>query len=81
MLVLTRKKGEIIMIGDQIELVVLGMEGDAVKLGVSAPRQIQVYRKEIYDAIKQSNTESSRPVWDEKQLAQFFKATESEGED
>ena len=48
MLVLTRKKGEVIMIGDHIELVVLGVEGETVRLGISAPKNVEVYRKEVY---------------------------------
>ncbi|GGF91509.1 carbon storage regulator CsrA [Paenibacillus abyssi] len=58
MLVLARKKGETIMIGDNIELVVLGTEGDTVRLGIKAPKSVEVYRKEIYDAIQQENKEA-----------------------
>ncbi|MCZ8523308.1 MULTISPECIES: carbon storage regulator CsrA [Paenibacillus] len=59
MLVLTRKKGESIMIGDQVEVVVLAVEGETVKLGFTAPRQQQILRKEIYLALKESNLEAS----------------------
>lgn len=62
MLVLTRKKGESIMIGDAIEITVLGTEGDTVRIGISAPKEISVYRKEIYDAIRESNAEAARPI-------------------
>lgn len=62
MLVLARKKGESIMIGDEIEIVVLGAEGDTVKLGISAPKHIDVYRKEIFLTIKESNKEASESV-------------------
>lgn len=58
MLVLTRKKGESIMIGDQIELVILGTDGDTVKVGISAPKEVEVYRKEVYQTIKQANQEA-----------------------
>ncbi|MFC3799860.1 carbon storage regulator CsrA [Cohnella sp. GCM10012308] len=58
MLVLSRKKGESIMIGHDIELVVLGTEGDTVRLGIKAPRSVAVNRKEIYDAIQESNREA-----------------------
>lgn len=66
MLVLTRKKGESIMIGDQIELIVLGTEGDTVKLGIKAPRQVEVFRKEVYDTIRDSNRQALHKVnlWD-----------------
>ncbi|MCY9696125.1 carbon storage regulator CsrA [Paenibacillus alginolyticus] len=59
MLVLTRKKGDSIRIGDEIEIKVLAIEGDNVKLGVVAPRSLPVYRHEIYEAIKSSNLESA----------------------
>jgi carbon storage regulator len=63
MLVLARKKGESIMIGDQIEIVILSTEGDTVRIGIKAPKQIEVYRKEIYEDIQESNKEASiRPV-------------------
>ncbi|ULL19453.1 carbon storage regulator [Paenibacillus sp. H1-7] len=59
MLVLSRKKGESIMIGDQIELVVLEVEGETVKLGIKAPRNVDVYRKEVYLSIQESNKEAT----------------------
>lgn len=59
MLVLSRKKGESIMLGDNIEVVVLGVEGETVKLGIRAPKQVEVHRKEIFDAIRQENQEAS----------------------
>jgi carbon storage regulator len=59
MLVLSRKKGEAIVIGDNIELTVIGVEGDTVKLGIVAPKEVEVYRKELYLSIQQSNKEAS----------------------
>jgi carbon storage regulator len=58
MLVLTRKKGETIRIGDDIEVVILSIDGDTVKLGIAAPRTLPVHRLEVYQAIKLSNRES-----------------------
>lgn len=58
MLVLTRKKGESIMIGDQVEVIVLGVEGETVKIGLQAPKHVEIYRKEVYEAIQQSNKEA-----------------------
>ncbi|MBW4081668.1 carbon storage regulator CsrA [Paenibacillus sp. S150] len=55
MLVLTRKKGESIVIHNDIVLTVLSVEGDVVKMGITAPRDIDIYRKEIYDAIQLNN--------------------------
>ncbi|HNX24717.1 MAG TPA: carbon storage regulator CsrA [Spirochaetota bacterium] len=55
MLVLARRLNESIMIGDEIEVVVIDIKGDQVKLGIKAPRKITVHRKEIYQEIKQEN--------------------------
>lgn len=55
MLVLSRKSNESIMIGGNIEIVVLGVEGDTVKLGIRAPREVDIHRKEIYMAIQEEN--------------------------
>ncbi|ASI36290.1 MULTISPECIES: carbon storage regulator CsrA [Exiguobacterium] len=60
MLVLKRKTGEAIQIGDDIELTVLAIEGDQIKLGIDAPRHIDIHRKEIYLAIQDENAEASR---------------------
>lgn len=51
MLVLTRKAGESIVIGDNIEITVIETKGDQIKLGIKAPKDIDIHRKEIYDAI------------------------------
>ena len=55
MLALTRKKGESIIIGNDVEVVLLGINGEQVKLGVIAPKSIPVYRKEIHLQIKEEN--------------------------
>lgn len=59
MLILNRKKGESIQIGDDIEIKVVAVEGDQVKLGIEAPRSVDVYRKEIYIKIQEENQEAS----------------------
>ena len=56
MLVLKRKIGETVMIGDEIEVRVLGVEGEYVKLGFAAPKNVQIMRKELYESIVQENT-------------------------
>lgn len=58
MLALTRKKGDSIIISDNIEVVILGIQGEQVKLGIIAPREISVHRKEIYEQIKCENKEA-----------------------
>lgn len=52
MLVLSRKKNEAILINDDIEIVVVEIRGDKVRLGINAPQQVPVHRREVYDAIK-----------------------------
>ncbi|MCC6238685.1 MAG: carbon storage regulator CsrA [Phycisphaerales bacterium] len=59
MLVLSRQKEETIMIGDNIEVTVVDIRGDKVRLGISAPREITVHRKEVYDAIRRENREAA----------------------
>ncbi len=55
MLVLSRQRDETIMIGDDIEVTVVDIRGDKVRLGITAPREVSVHRKEVYDAIKREN--------------------------
>lgn len=52
MLVLSRQRDETIMLGDDIEITIVDIRGDKVRLGITAPAHIPVHRKEIYDAIK-----------------------------
>ena len=58
MLVLARKKGESIMIGDQIEVKVVGIEGDQIRLGITAPKSIKVHRSEIFESIQSENKQA-----------------------
>ncbi|MEK3682257.1 carbon storage regulator CsrA [Paenibacillus sp. FSL R10-2736] len=62
MLVLTRKKGESIVIQNNIVLTVLSVEGDVLKIGISAPKEIDIYRKEIFDAIQQNNQSAAMHI-------------------
>ena len=76
MLVLARRLNESIMIGDDIEIVVIDIKGDQVKLGIRAPRRVAVHRKEIYEDIKSENIAAvdSRVRPDElKELSDFLK--------
>jgi len=52
MLILTRRVGESLMIGDQVSVTVLGVKGNQVRIGVNAPRNVSVHREEIYDRIQ-----------------------------
>ncbi len=58
MLALSRKKEEAIVINNDVEVVVLEIKGDQVKLGISAPKSVPIYRKEVYLQIQESNKES-----------------------
>ncbi len=58
MLALSRKQGESIVIGNNIEITILETKGDQVKIGISAPKSIPVYRKEIYAQIQEENRET-----------------------
>ena len=60
MLVLSRRRDETIMIGDDVEITVVDIKGDTVRLGINAPRFVTVHRKEIYDAIKAENIENMK---------------------
>ena len=60
MLVLTRRKGQSIMIGDGIEISVEDVSGDAVRIGIRAPKEVSVYRRELYDAIREENISAAR---------------------
>ena len=55
MLILARRIGESIVIGDQVEVSVVDIKGDQVKLGISAPRAVPVFRREVYQAIQEEN--------------------------
>ncbi len=58
MLVLSRKKNESIVINDDITIVVVEIRGDKVRLGVEAPKEVPVHRREVYDAIQRGDTNS-----------------------
>lgn len=62
MLVLTRKNGEVIKIGEDIEITVIASKGDQVKIGISAPKDIEIFRKEVYEQIIQENKQASAGI-------------------
>lgn len=62
MLVLSRKKNESILINDDIEITVVEIRGDRVRLGIQAPKEIPVHRKEVFEAIKAGKLDSSEPA-------------------
>ena len=59
MLVLSRQRDESIMIGDDVEITIVDVRGDKVRLGINAPKNIPVHRREIYDAIQREKGQTS----------------------
>lgn len=57
MLVLSRMRDESVMIGDDVEIIIVDVRGDKVRLGITAPKDIPVHRREIYDAIQREKTQ------------------------
>ncbi len=62
MLVLTRKVGEGIIIGDDIKITIVELKGGGVRVGIDAPRDMKIHRQEVFDRIKQENKEATQ--WD-----------------
>jgi carbon storage regulator len=70
MLVLARKKGETIIIDGEIEVTVISVEGETVKVGINAPKTKQIHRKEVYEAIQKENKAALNTTFD---LGEFVK--------
>ena len=62
MLVLTRKKDQALVIGDDIEITVLDIQGDQIRLGVEAPKNVKIFRKELYLEILEENKNAAKPA-------------------
>ncbi|BCJ53832.1 carbon storage regulator [Actinoplanes sp. NBRC 14428] len=61
MLVLTRRAGESVIIGDDVVVTVLEARGDVIRIGIKAPRDVQVHREEVYNELKAANREAASP--------------------
>ena len=61
MLVLTRRAGESVIIGDDVVVTVLEARGDVIRIGIKAPRDVQVHREEVYNELKAVNQEAASP--------------------
>jgi len=59
MLALSRKKGEAIVVNNNVEITVLEVKGDQVKIGITAPKEVPIYRKEVYVQIQKANEEAA----------------------
>lgn len=69
MLILTRRVGETVMIGDEVTVTVLGVKGNQVRIGINAPKNVAVHREEIFDRIKRE--QEGDPQDDPKNSAEF----------
>jgi carbon storage regulator len=77
MLVLSRQRDESIMIGDDVEIIIVDVRGDKVRLGITAPKNIPVHRREIYDAIQREKAEKKEPEKQAEQEPQAKKQNKS----
>ena len=73
MLALSRKLNESVMIGRDIELTILEIKGDQVKVGITAPRHLPIYRKEIYNQIQEENRQSRQSAGKQEQAENIKK--------
>jgi len=65
MLILTRRVGETLMIGDEVTVTVLGVKGNQVRIGITAPKEVAVHREEIYQRIQRGTPMTPKPVPEE----------------
>lgn len=72
MLALARKVNESVMINDNIEVTLLEIKGDQVKLGISAPKSVPIYRKEIFVQIQEANKEAAENTTDPKAMKELL---------
>jgi carbon storage regulator len=79
MLVLSRQKDETIMIGDDVEITVVDIRGDKVRLGIKAPPHIPVHRKEVYEAIKRENRAAAQVNPDDLKSVTASRETQTPG--
>ena len=81
MLILTRKQGESVAIGDDIKVTVVEIQGKQVKLGVKAPREISVHRQEVYEKIQEENIRAAQISEDDLAQLRDSVTEENEGEE
>jgi carbon storage regulator len=80
MLVLTRRAGESVMIGDNVTITVLEARGDVIRLGIQAPREVQVHREEVYRELQAANRAAASPTEDAVEaVAKMLGVPESSG--
>lgn len=73
MLVLTRQPGESVVIGDNVTVTIISIEGDRVKLGITAPKEVSIYREELYLEIKRANEDAVMSLYtDLSKISKLF---------
>ena len=72
MLALTRKKGEALVVNNNIEITILEIRGDQIKIGISAPKDVPIYRKEVFLQIQEENKKAAAQVADVAELENLF---------
>lgn len=73
MLALSRKEGESIVIGNDIEVTILEIRGEQIKIGINAPKSVPIYRKEIYQQIQKMNQEAANSEISPEEIKDLFK--------
>ncbi len=76
MLILTRRVGQTVTIGDDVEITVIQISGDQVRLGINAPRQVKVYRKEVLDQIALENAAAAASAADLEEVESALRGPE-----
>ena len=72
MLVLSRKINQSIVIGDNIEIMLVDIRGDQIKLGINAPKTVKIFRKEVYEEVENQNREASKSTIEELNILSSF---------
>lgn len=72
MLVLSRKINQSIVIGDNIEIMLVDIRGDQIKLGISAPKTVKIFRKEVYEEVENQNREAAKSTIEELNILSSF---------
>jgi carbon storage regulator len=81
MLVLSRRKGESVMLGDNIEIQILHASGGQVRLGIRAPKELAVLRGELFSSVRQGNHEAAQMALDAAEVTELGKLLKKKGQD